>query len=235
MDILLIIALSVVLGTLSLTLTVFIYYYLKLHSKFDELYKQNVYLKYHFSEKGLQKLNNAHEKSSKIIRDAILQAEEIIKKAELLKLDANKGFADELRQISQRQKEALKTQSDELQSAFLDAIKHLENEDINKFQNISKDIENIALNEIQKFEKQLHDETIGGQNIIDQKIQDAFAKANFEIQEYKKEKISQADKEVFQILKKISKQILRKQLNYDEHKALIMTALEDAKKEMIEA
>lgn len=235
MDILLTISLSIVLATLGLVIISLIFYYLRLHRKYDEVYKQNLYLKHHFSEKSLEKLNSAHEKSSKIVAEAISQAEEIIQKAELLKDTRDKEFSKELIELSRIQKEALKTKLSELQSGFLEEISNLKEDDINLFQNITKDIEDVATSEIQKFEKQLHDETIGGQSIVEQKINDAFAKANFEIIEYKKEKIEKADKEVFDILQTIAKNLLHKELSYEDHKDLIMEALEDAKKEMRES
>lgn len=232
MNFLLILAFSIVISTLSLTILACIYYYLQLHGKHDDLQKQNLYLKRHISEKGIEKINLAREKAFKLISDASVQADEILKKAEVLKSDTDKQLKDELLDLTRRQKEELTRASQNLQTSFVEAINHLQQEDINIIKNITKDIESAALNEVQKFEKQLHDETIGQQEVIDQKIQDAFAKANFDIEEYKKAKVSEADKRLYDLLQAAAKEVIGKRLSYEDHGDLIMSALEEVKMKM---
>ncbi len=232
MNLLLILAFSTVISTLSLAILACIFYYLKLHEKHDELIKQNLYLKQHISEKGLEKINVAREKASKIITDASIQADEILKKAETLKSDTGKQLADELIELTRKQKDELTKAAENLRTSFLDVISHLQEEDINILENVTKDIENAAINEVQKFEKQLHDATIGQQEVIDQKIQDAFAKANFDIEEYKKTKAGEADKKLHALLQSAAKEVIGKSLSYEDHKDIIMSALEDVKAQM---
>lgn len=229
MDILYILVFSVSLSTLGIGLIILSYFYTHLSSKFQKVEKENIYLRYHMSEKSLEKVNTAREKSLQIINNAISQANEIVNKAEYLKTDTNTQLMQELAELTRKQQEALIEASKDLHLSFVDALQKIEEEDINIFQNITKDIEGIASGEIKNFEKILHDETIGRENVIEEKTEAAFVKITEEINAYKKDRLANANKEINEILRKVSKEVLGKTMSTDDHRDLIMAALDRVK------
>ena len=214
-------------------IVVVVVYYSRLLEKYQQVQKQNIYLRFHVTQKGLEKINIAREKSLKIIQDAALQAEEIVRRAEILKTDTNEKAKIELASLTNLQKDALAKASADLLSVYEEAIKHLNDDDINILKNVTKNIEGLALEEVKQFEKQLHDETVGQQEVVDKKIQEAFGKAEEELAAYKKEKLLAIDHEVYELLKRVTKDVIGKRLSFDDQRELVMAALERAKKEMI--
>lgn len=233
MELLTILIFSISLSTLGIALLVISYFYLHLASKYHRIQKENMYMRYHMSEKSLQKVNVAREKSLQIIGQAMNQAEDIVKKAELLKVNANSALADELTQLTKLQKDTLTKEAGQLYTAFQNAITHVRDEDIQIFRNISKDIENITLNEMKDFEKRLHDETVGKEEVITQKTNEALRKANEEIASYKAKRMNDASIEVDQLLSEIAKEVLRKSLSRTEHMDIIRDAVERVKHDVV--
>jgi hypothetical protein len=224
---------ALIILLLGVVILVYGFYYSKVLSRLNQVQKQNLYLRFHIQEKSLEKINTAKDKSLKIITDATSQAEEILKRAEVLKTDTNENARQELEALSSQQKEFLTKASDDLVGTFKEAIEQSREEDINVLKNITKDIEHVAENEVKEFEKQLRQETIGQENIVDKKIQEAFAKAQEEIDIYKKSKIAEIDQDIYTILQAVTKDVIGKHLSFQDQKDLIMAALERAKSEMM--
>lgn len=185
------------------------------------------------SEKSLSKVNVAREKSLQIIGQAMNQAEDIVKKAELLKADANSTLAHELSELTKLQKDTLTKEAGNLYTAFQNAITYVRDEDIQVFRNISKDIENITLNEMKDFERRLHDETVGKEEVVAEKTNEALKKANEEIEAYKMKRLNDASREVNRMLSEITKEVLRKSLSRADHTDLIMAAVERVKHDVV--
>src|SRR3989344_8252065 len=112
MDILLILIFSLIIVTLGIVVIALGFYYTNLVEKFNQAQKQNLYLKYHFQEKSLQKVNSAKDTSLKIITDATAQAEEILKRAESLKAGTNEETKLELAELVRQQEQILMKASD---------------------------------------------------------------------------------------------------------------------------
>ena len=233
MELLTILLFSVSLSSLGIALLVISYFYIHLASKHQRLQKENMYMRYHMSEKSLQKVNVAREKSLQIIGQAMNQAEDIVKKAELLRVNADSSLADELTELTRLQKDTLTKEAGQLYTAFQNAITHVRDEDIQVFRNITKDIENITLNEVKDFEKRLHDETVGKEEAVEEKANEALEKAMQEVEAYKSKRLNDASLEVNHMLAEISKEVLRKSLSRTEHTDLIMAAIERVKHDVV--
>lgn len=232
MEIIPILLFSLLIVTLGVVVITLGFYYTNLVAKFNQLQKQNLYLKFHLQDKSLSKLNTTKEKALKILADASEQAANILKQADVLKSEMGEEAKQDLSELTNKQKEALLKATEELKSGFSELLKQIEEEDINLFKSVTKDIENITSTEVRGFEKRLHDETIGQQNTIDQKVKEAFERANQEIETYKKEKMEAVDKQVFSLLQQVAKDVLGKRLTNEDHRQLIMDALKRAKTEL---
>lgn len=233
MDALILILLSLVIVFLGITIIAIGYFYSKLVIKFSHTEKENLYLRFHVQEKSLQKINAAKEKSMVIIATAAQQAEELLKRAEFLKGDISEQAKQEFDTVTAQQKDLLLKASADLTKTFEEILTHIQQEDINVIQNVTKDFEKTALQEVKTFGEQLKQNTVGQQKIVDQKIEQAFTSAQSEIEEYKRKKIGEADKQIYALLEQVTKDVIGKSLSYQDHKDLIMTALKKATEDIV--
>jgi hypothetical protein len=183
-------------------------------------------------EKSLGKLNDAKDKALKIVQDATIQAEEMLKKTQLVQTDTNEEFRKQLQDLTAKQKDALTNASAELTHSFDETIKQLEQDDVNVFKSASKDIEAATLQQVEAFKKQLTTQTVDSQKQVDDKVQQAFHHALEEVEIYKTNRMKVIDAELFRILSDVTKEIIGKRLTYDDQKELLKHSLEKVKQEI---
>jgi hypothetical protein len=223
---------GIIIGILAIVIVCVCYYYAVLVRKLSKTQKENVYLRFHVQEKSLGKINEARSKALKIVQDATLQAEELLKKTQFIQTDTTDAFQKQLAELTNKQKEALVQASQELTTSFDETIKQLEEDDINIFKNTSKELEVSALEEVDSFRKQLAENTVDSQKVIDDKVQEAFHHALEEVEVYKTKRIQTIDNELFRILSDVTKEIIGKRLTFDDQKELLKHSLEKVKEEI---
>jgi hypothetical protein len=218
-----------VIAVLGATIAGFVYFYWNLMKKFTNIQKENVYLKFHMQEKSLAKVNATKEKAMKIIQDATVQAEDILKRANVVKTDTSDAFQKQLQELTQKQQDTLNKASEELSNSFEQTIQQIEQDDVNVLRNVAQDLQTVTEKQIESFEQKLHDETIGTQETIDEKIQQAFKKAEADVEQYKQERLEKLDTQYMHVLAELTKEILGKRLSFEDQKELVTASLEKAK------
>lgn len=199
--------------------------YRKLLKQVSHLQKENIYMKFHMQEKGLERVNQAREKAMGIIAAASAQAQEILTQAELLTSDTNNAAKQQLEELTKKQKATLDKSAEELHATFTDVINQVKEQDINLFKNITKDIESITLKEVQTFEQQLTQQTVGVQKTVESRVEEAYAKAHQEIEAYKKEKMAAVDRHMYEIVQLVAKDVISENLTMELHQELVRTSL----------
>ncbi len=218
---------------LSGLLAAFSLYIGKLFLKVHKTQKENTYLKFHVQEKSLEKINATRERSLKIITEATLQAEDILKQAAFLKKDTDQELQMHLDSLAKQQKETLLHSSEAILKEFEELLEQLKIEDINIYKSATKDIERVTLDEVKSFEQQLKQETTGQQKIVEEKIQQAFIHAQQEIDTYKKERLEKITTEIEALLQEVTKDVLGKRLSFQDHQELIREAITKAEEKMM--
>lgn len=232
MDSYILLILSIALIVLGIAVIAFAYFYLRMVKRLSSAQKENVYLRFHMQEKGLHKVNQAKDKAMKIIQDATTQADEIIKKTQFVEADASQAFKKQLEELTQKQKEALEKASEALTTSFSEAVTDIEQQDANLVKSAADQINKAAEDQVTQFKDQLAQETISSEKSIDEKIQEAFKNAQLDIEKYKTERIEKIDREMMHVLSEVTKDLIGKRLNYEDHKDLINASLEKAKTQM---
>ncbi len=149
----------------------------------------------------------ARHRAMKVVEDARDRALEIMQKANA-QMQRDRGHLDtELQKVSSEQ---------------LDEYKQV-------LQNISKAVENNAMRELDEFKQALQMGTTGAQKIVEQKIEDEYAKARLEVQDYKKSQMEKVDKHVVELLERVVTKAANKALTIDQHADLVIEALREAK------
>ncbi len=86
------------------------------------------------------------------------------------------------------------------------------------------------LDEVKEFADTLHKETIESQQIVEQKVQEEYKKVEGEIKQYKDEQMAKIEESIYDILHDVSHKVMGKALSLKDHEALVLEALEEAKR-----
>lgn len=217
---------------LATALIVLVIYYAKSLSSFHTLQKEEDHLKSQIHKKGNALLEEARSTSNQIITDANLKAQTIISSAHAFNNDSKIALDKKLEDVVKNQAESLEKASAELTKKYQKSFEELKEENINMLKKTSKDIEQSALNEVFDFKEILEKETLTAQKIIEQKIEDQYAKVQNEIQTYKTEKLVKIDELIYKIIQQVCEKVIGKTLSIRDHQDLVIEALSEAKQEL---
>lgn len=167
-------------------------------------------------------LLRAHAKSQKIIEDATDKANQIISSSGTLK---TKSLDDIQKQIEKIQNNNLKI--------YQDSVNKIQDESIRVLQNVPEYIKALLSKEILIVKDDLLSEIKTAHENAKAIITQAYQKADDEIAEYKKVRMDALDKTIISIVQQISRKVLNKEIEANEHEKLVMKALEEAKRQNV--
>jgi hypothetical protein len=148
-------------------------------------------------------------------RETLLKASnkstDIVKKAELFKGDLEGSF----------------------ETALKESFNDIRREVAVIFKRASEDFSSEAKRDMQTFSANLHSETENIKGIITEGITSAIKKAEEEVDEYRAERMKNIDKEIKERVDSISKEILGKSLDIEDHLKLVTESLGKAKRENV--
>jgi F0F1-type ATP synthase membrane subunit b/b' len=185
------------------------YYILKLRKKEKILSEKETKIDTNYH----QVVNDALSKERKILEDATSEADQILTGAKQLDDTSQKALDASLQKLStQMQKQAESTAQ-----YFL-----------TNYSAVLHQIANTSLSDIQNTTKHL-----GGQMQEEmKKVHDSLLPTlQKELDEYKTNRMKQAEQAVTKIVQKASQEVLNKSISLEDHQKLMVEALEKAKKE----
>lgn len=161
----------------------------------------------------------ALERSQKIIDRSIVEASSIISKAQVLGEEVRTKISDSTSQISDNQKEIYQKVLNEVRNQLYEVV-----------QKASQDIKNDAQEEIASFANSVREETIATETEVKTKISQEYVNLERDLEEYKRTKMLEAAEQVEKLISVVSKKVFSESLTPENHKDLILRALEEAKK-----
>ena len=96
-----------------------------------------------------------------------------------------------------------------------------------------KDYEEGVEEEVKGFRKTLEMEAVGAERVVAQRIEREYEQARAQVEEYKKAKLAEIDAEIMEAVSDTVKRVTGKVIPLDEHRKLIISALEEAKREHV--
>ena len=99
-------------------------------------------------------------------------------------------------------------------------------------QNITSEIKNETLEEVRDFGQELKEEVKVQEEASQKVIADKYDQVNAEIEQYRKNKVTEIDKSAVKAVEEVTKNILTKSLDLSGHEEFILEALENAKKNL---
>jgi hypothetical protein len=167
-------------------------------------------------------LLRAHAKSQKIIEDATEKANQIISSSETLK---TKNLDDIKKQIEKAQENDLKI--------YQVSVSKIQEESIKVLQNVPDYIKALLSKEILIVKDDLLSEIKVAHDNAKALIEQAYQKADDEVAVYKKVRMDALDKTIISIVQQISRKVLNKEIESQEHEKLVIKALEEAKRQNV--
>lgn len=191
---------SVVLAFLGMVIVSLSVAYQKLGKELHQVREEALVFREKNKQIQDQIISEAESKSREILLSAQTNAQEMLKAADI--------FSNEYKE--------------EFRSKLLQVIKNEEKEFENLYTTIKSESTNVLTNASKNINTQLAKEMGDFKRSVQVEMQK-------HIEEYKKASYSRIEQDVSDVVETISNKILRKSLNKEEHKKLVMAALEEAK------
>lgn len=156
-------------------------------------------------------ISDAQIEARETLLKASNKSSDIVKKAELFKGDLEGYF----------------------ETALKESFDDIRREVSVIFKRASEDFSSEAKRDMQEFSSNLHSETESIKGIITEGITSAIKKAEMEVDEYRVQRIKNIDKEIKERVDSISKEILGKSLDIEDHLKLVTESLGKAKEENV--
>lgn len=167
-------------------------------------------------------LANAQKKSQEILEEAHKKASEIVERSEKF-LQAQEG------KVAKELEKASKTYA----NYFQDALRRVEQEASETLKNVPEEIKKVYATEIVNIRTTLDAQLSKAREDSRQIVLEAYQKAEAEVENYKKKRLSQIDDSIIIILQEVARRVLSREINQEEHERLVMKALQEAKREHV--
>lgn len=220
------------IAVLSLALAAVAVSYVFLLVRLGKSEKDKVLLQSKLRDHASEILADAHEKRLKIIRDATEKAASMIKDTEVFNIEDKSKFITEIESVRKRQEEILAQRSEEISKLYSQFEANIQKETEEQFKIIAKDMENHALAGIGEFREALEEEKIMMNKDLSSKIDEEYKKAQKHIEDYKVDQMKKVDKQVFDILHALIRDVLGRSLSLKDHEDLVQKALLQMKSEL---
>lgn len=174
---------------------------------------------------GLQ----ATEQAQSIIAEAEKKAAEIIKSTQTTAKDAQVSI-DNQRNVLNQELEELKNNYANL---YKEALKSAQDEAIKLLQSIPEDVRGSVETQISGIRTTIQDRVDKAADDAKKQVEDAYQKAEAEVENYKRQRLKQVDESIIVILQEVSRKVLSREITREEHEKLVMKALEEAKRQHV--
>ncbi len=163
-------------------------------------------------------LDSANKKADEMIANSVNSGDKL-----------RKLHGESFEKLAGNQQKALLDTSKQLLESYKKDMDKLNNDNINILNNISKDIVRYSNSQLEDFKRMLQEETLSSQKIVGDKIEKDYNELQKKLEAYKEEKLKKVDENIIDILLVISKQTIGRTLSFEDHRDLILEALDKAK------
>lgn len=185
----------------------------------------------HAREKESSILLQTQDESARMIKEAAQNASHIVSNAELVVRSVERDIKTALSSQLQKEEQKLSSISGEIMTAYRAILESGKKEYDKTAESTARDIANGAHDAIKEFQTFFTEKTVQYQSVVDQHIKEWHAEARKEIHDYKRDAMKKIDDGIYQIVLSVAKNVLGKTISLEEHQALILRALDEAKKE----
>lgn len=220
------------MAVLSLALAAVAVSYVFLLMRLNKSEKDKVFLQSKIRDHASDILKDAHEKSLRIIQDATEKGRLIIKDSQIIGDEAKSKFNADFLNMMKKQEDVLNLRSSEISKLFDRFEDEVLKETEEQFKLVAKNLENHAFAGIGEFREALESQKIYVHKQLESKLEEEYGKAVKDIEVYKKDQMKKIDKQVFDILHALIRDVLGRSLSLKDHEDLVQKALVQMKDQM---
>ncbi len=195
------------------------------------IYLQNKHAQDELHSRASIIIDDAHNQSNQILKTAVAKSEETIRQTNLLRDDLIKKLEDAISAAAQKDVDALSAKSHEIDSFYKSLLNTIRQEHLKKTQEITAAVDQIANKEFADFSEVLKRETVQSEDLVLKKADEAFVKAQVDIENYRQQKFQEINNAVNKVVLEVSEEVIGKTLSLTEHQKLITESLDSAVKE----
>ena len=196
----------------------------KLEDNEEELYKKTLEEEKKIAEK-------AQTEFISTIATADEKAQQIVSQAAQVTADTQKVLNQALVDVSEKEKQAISQQAAEFLKNYQKELQDINVSTLNTLKGLTGEIVKEIESGLAELKKTVSEETYGSHKVAEEKIKAEYETLEKELKGYKEEQLKRINDNMYQILLSVSKEILAKSINFEQHEDLIMQALEKAKSE----
>jgi len=141
------------------------------------------------------------------------------------------NFQSSYDELLTNQKEILEDSSNSLTLKYKNHIDEINKNNIQLLSNMYKDIETYANSSFENYKSIVEKQTFEAEKIAKEKINAKYAELEKELELQKQNSLKKLNEDIYKILSNISKEVIGKSLDVEQHEELIINALNKAKKE----
>jgi F0F1-type ATP synthase membrane subunit b/b' len=219
-------------AVLSLALAAVAVSYIFLLIRLGKSEKDKLFLQSKIRGQTSEILKDAQDRRLKIIQQATDKAHEILRDTQVFDSDTRKKLDFDYQEIRKRQEEFIILRSQEISKSYDQFTLSLRKATEDQFAAMARNMEKNALAEIEQFRKEIEDERIFMHKQMSSKIDEEFKKSQKNIEDYKNSQIKKVDKQVYNILQALTRDVLGRSLSIHDHEDLVQKALVQMKMDM---
>lgn len=176
-------------------------------------------------------LNQAHTKAENIIQKATDEATQLQREGHDFSKHVTQQVDETLKAIIEENIVSLKNNSDEFLTTYQQSLENFKNTYEQNMEKIIQTIQQDTKKDFEQLQEKIRQKTIGSQAGFIKQVDEEFAKAQLEINDYKKHKFQEINQNMAKLVMKVSEEVLGQVIPLQQHQQLIIDALEKAEKE----
>lgn len=179
--------------------------------------------------KKILKTANHHAKA--ILQETTIEASNILSGTRNTNEKITENLDAVLQSIAKSDIQSLKGTTQNFEKEYNEKINTMQQQIDQALAEVLANTQKAYNDKLDKFTGDLLKTSTSTQETVDKKTAELVAKAQSDIEEYKKEQIQKIETDAKTLLEKVYKDVLRKSIPENLHKELILNSLEEAKKD----
>ncbi|MDP3941436.1 MAG: hypothetical protein Q8Q49_03965 [bacterium] len=213
---------------LSLVIVFIITTFNHLLRKVEQADEEKIHLHDSVNQKAVQILEDTRKQNIQILQEANKEAAKILSEAGVNKADVQLLVKNKLDELIALQKKTTDTLNDQFSKNYQQALDRLREQDVRAFEKISNEAEETVTKEMQNFTKLLKDETVDVHTIMQDRIEQEYAKAEQSVEAYRQQELKKVEAAIYPLLKNVISLVIGRTLTTADHEALITQAIQEA-------
>ena len=218
-----------ILITFILGIGALVFIYFQLLKKCYFLERQIIEKEEAVNKQTIEILEKAQEEYGKTISEATQRAKEIVQKANQVKKLTEKSLVEALEELDIEQQALIEKTSQDILKKYRLKVNEAKIDTINQHNNVSNTLARYSQNTVDDYKTVFKKETVASQKSLEKRFDEEYKLLEEKLKAYEAEKLKVLDLKIIGVINDVVKTTIGKVISAEDHKDLIIQALENAK------